>query len=279
MDWVEKLKNNKNNLSRVEKNFVDFINEHPEEGATLSQKELVEISGVSKPVIISCFKKLGYGSFKEFKSSVHEFYSSYIDSSLAAKNLLSKVDNVEDLLKESIGVEIRSLERLQRSLDLKHLERITKKIWSARNVYIAGEGTGSYPAHYLSIRLNRYKIPSIYLGQDQRHYADILHPLDKNDVIILFHYSDKSDWLEPLFRQIKQRESYMVLISGTIHPDYIKENSDFFHVHRGEITFKNSMSQPMYFSNLILLLMDVLFKNDVEKNLEELEKTRTTWNR
>jgi len=277
LNWAKSLKDRSTSLSKSEKGLVDYINAYPEYAARLSQKSLAEAAGVSKPVVISCYRNLGYENFRSFQESIEYFFSSHIDSHQAARNMLNQVHNLEELLTLSLEVELRSFERLKGNLDSGKLEKVTRALKASGNVFILGEATGQYPAHYLSQRLTRYRIPVLYIDQDMRHFADRLYPLSEGDTLILFFYSDKDLWLRPLLKFCAERKARSVLISGIIHPDFVTLSDYFFHVPRGELSFKNSMALPMYFSNMLLLAMDVLYKDSSEKDLADLESLRSTW--
>jgi len=159
------------------------------------------------------------------------------------------------------------------------LERVARRCFSCRSVYLCGEGTGHYPAHYLAQRLRRYGRQAILLGQDPSHIPDTLHPLEREDILILFHYSDRDDWLWPIFELARNRGCWTLLVSGTIHPDYVAGVSEFIHVPRGELQFKNSIAVPMHFANLLLLACEVVYRDETATQLEALEETRHAWSK
>lgn len=279
IDWVNQLDKWKHTLTRTEGELIDFINQHPEKVCPSTLRELVEMSGVSKPVVINCYKKLEFADYKTFIMTIERFFSSQIDSLSASRHMLSRVKTVDQLLRESAGVDIRALERLSASISTEDLINISSAIHRAISVYVMGEGTGFYPAHYLSRRLRRYGIKTYFVDQDIRHIADILHPAGKGDLLLLFHYSDRDDWLWPVLRLAHQSSIETLLFSGVIHPDYVKGVNAFFHIPRGEMNFKNSMAVPMFFANQILLSYELIYKSEAESHLTELEESRSIWDR
>ncbi len=278
MDWPERLKLSQESLSRAERELVEFINKRPETASRMIQKDLAAAAGVSKPVVISCFRRLGFEDFRSFQESVESFFATQIDSLQASRSVRERVAAPDDLIAEAAAVDIRSLERFAKSLNPAVLKDIINHIASAEAVYLAGEGTGFYPAHYLYQRLRRYGIKTVIIDQDPRHVPDAMHPLGNKDVLMAFHYSDTDEWLRPLTALATQRGAWILIASATIHPEYVESSSCFVHVPRGELQFKNSMAVPMHFANLVLLAYEMLEREKAEFRLESLEKIRKSWN-
>ncbi|PID91928.1 MAG: RpiR family transcriptional regulator [Bacteroidetes bacterium] len=276
-EWSDRVNRYRDELSRAETDFLQYVNANPEHAAFSSQRDLAEFSGISKPVIISFFRKLGYDDFRTFQESVESFFSTHIDSYRAAQDVQKHVSSVEELVEHAYDVDMRSLDRMRSSLPADFLSTFIRRVADAPSVYVSGVSTGFYPAHYIAQRLKRYRKPSILLSQDMSHYVDELHPLEENSVLIVFHYSDNDDYLYPLLRFARKRGAWSMLAADTIHPDYVAESHTFIHVPRGELGFKNSMANPMTFANLLLLAIEVEMGDVVRKELQELEDTRRNW--
>ncbi|MFP4431883.1 MAG: MurR/RpiR family transcriptional regulator [Spirochaetaceae bacterium] len=272
--WLEKLRRNEHELSRAERSLIAYVNRRPEQAARLNQQELAGQAGVSKPVIINCFRRLGYKSFREFQSNLEQFFSTQINSLSATRNVLERVGSVSALTVEAASVDARALQRLHESLDPKTLELVSRRLHDARSVLVMGQSTGHYAAHYVATRLPRYGLPTILVSQDERHVAEALHTATAGDVLLLFHYSDDDTWLYRVSEIVAARGSWTTLVSATIHPDYVDGVDLFIHVPRGEIGFKNSMAVPMHFANLLLLSYEVLYRDEVDTHLTTLEDTR-----
>jgi len=277
--WVRQLHKFEKSLTRTEQELIGFINQNPEKVCSATLKDLVEMSDVSKPVIINCYKKLEFADYRSFQTAIEEFFSSQIDSLTASRNMQNRVKTIDQLLHESAAVDIRALERLSLNVTTENLKHISGRIHGARTVYVTGEGTGFYPAHYLAQRLRRYNVNSLFIDHDSRHTPDMLHPAGKEDLILLFHYSDRDDWLWPVLRLSRSIPMESMLFSGIIHPDYVKLADSFFHIPRGEMSYKNSMAVPMHFANQILLSYEILYNEEVERHLKKLEESRNLWDR
>ena len=278
-EWLDRLQERRDGLTKTERELVSFINDHPDRADETTQKQLAEEAGVSKPVVISCFRRLGFPDYRSFQSSIELFFATQIDSLRASRRVQERVDNLTDLIEEAASVDVRSLQRFGESLSPEVLASIAERTIAAGTVYCYGEGTGRYPADYVAQRLRRYGKHSILVGEDRSHTPDTLHPLKKRDALLLFHYSDSDDWLWPLLQLARSRGVWTMLAAGMIHPDYVAEVSCFVHVPRGELQFKNSLAVPMHFANLILLACEVQYRARTREELAALEDTRRVWKR
>ncbi len=277
LDWLDRLRRFENDLSRAETDLLRYVNANPEKVSLLTQRELAVAADVSKPVVISLFRKLGYSTHKEFQHSVEDFFSTHIDSYRASQHIRSQFETLEELISEAIQVDTRSLERLSNSLSPGTLGAMVEAITGHERVWIIGPGTAMYPAHYLSQRLRRYQIPSILIGQDSTHHLDELFPITDRDLMLVFHYTDRDEWLLPVLKFAGDRGALRMLVSATIHPSYVDESDEFIHVPRGELHFKNSMAVPMAFANLLLLALEIARGENVREHLKNLEEARDAW--
>lgn len=276
-DWLDRTSRHELELSRAETTLLHFVNANPEKVALLPQSELAAAAGVSRPVVISLGRKLHYHSHAEFRQAVSEFFSTHIDSYQASQRLQGRVETLEQLITESIQVDVRSLQRLSEVIDPATLTSFVDATFASERIWIMGPGTAHYPAHYLSQRLRRYQRPTILVGEDSTHHLDEIFPLSGNDLLILFHYTDRDDWLWPVLRFAGERGAKRMLVSATIHPRYVAECEQFIHVPRGEARFKNSMAVPMAFVNLLLLSVEIARDDLAREQLKNLESARNDW--
>lgn len=275
--WLDRINQHEHELSRAETTLLRYVNAHPEKVALLPQSELATEADVSRPVVISLGRKLRYASHAEFRRAVADFFSAHIDSYQASQRLQGRVETLEQLISEAIRVDVRSLERLRESVDAASLSLFVDALFACDRAWFMGPGTAHYPAHYLAQRLRRYGRSTILVGNDASHHLDELFPLGSGDLLVLFHYTDRDDWLWPALSFAGEREANRMLVSATIHPSYVAECDHFVHVPRGELQFKNSMAVPMAFVNLLLLSVEIRRHEVAHQNLKNLESARDAW--
>lgn len=274
---MKRIDHARGHLTRLEQSLLDFVNGNPEKVVLLSQKDFLSRARVSKPILISLFRKLGYSDYRSFQAGVEQFFSTHIDSFRASRDLHERVRTIPELIDQAVHVDAQALGRLLATVPEETLRVFAEKARAARTVYVAGMGTGYYPAHYLAQRLRRYRIVTVLVSRDSGHSPDELFPLSSEDLLVAFGYTQDDSWLFPLLRFCRDRRAPSFLVTATIHPDYVGSCSYHVHVPRGEVRFKNSMAVPMAFANMLLLAFEVVHGDCAEEELQLLEETRRSW--
>ncbi len=277
-EWAHKLSEVLPHLTRTEREFSDFVNSYPHETAFMSLREVAEKSGVSRPKIIEFFRKLGFNSFQEFRTSVQNFYKQHIDSYRASTITFKKIKTITELIDATVEIETKSLLRMKENISEEDLSEIAESILSARRIFIFGPGTGFYPAHYLSQRLKRYKADIHLISSDLQHLAEELYPLAKDDILIVFKYSPQEDIFSKVMAWGKDTGCPVIMVTEQVFPHLVNLANHVIYIDRGDIEFKNSMAIPMTFTNLILLAVEMKGTGTVEGYLKDLEKRRETYN-
>lgn len=277
MDWLIQLKQHAEQLSRSEQTLIDYVNRFPHHALGMTQQDLAEAAGVSKPVVIAASRKLGFASFRDFRAAVEQFFATQIDSLSAARRVHAQVDSLTSLVRTARSVDARAMERLESTMTPQLLEEAVHRFHDARRVWVMGPATGSYPAHYLANRLARYGITTTLVERDERAIPVAIAQVDPRDVLVYFHYSDDDTLLRRTLAAPQVTTVWSLLLSAVIHPLYVGAVGCFAHVPRGELDFKNSMAVPMHAAHLLLLAYEHQFRDEVDAYLSTLESARRVW--
>ncbi|MDC7223377.1 MAG: MurR/RpiR family transcriptional regulator [Spirochaetales bacterium] len=273
MTWPERLKNHSTNLSRTEKTLVDYITKNPHESAFLKQNELCELSGVSKPLVISCFRKLGYGEYRDFQEGIREFYASQIDSYQASTVALRDMTSTDQLIRTALEIEHNTLKSLEESAAA-YGEELADSLLAARRIFLFCDGTGFYPGHYLWQRLRSCGLEAILTGMDRNHSLEEMGTLGEEDLFLTFSYSADRDYLYGMMDFVKKRGCPSWIITGFMDHLLAQKADRLIHVPRGQWDFKNSMAGPMIYAQLILLAVEYRGKERIQKHLKNMEEIR-----
>lgn len=273
-DWVTRLSDSRDRLSKREQDLLDAIAARPHEASFLKLADLCTFAGVSKPIVISCYRALGYETYQTFIDGVREFYAGQIDSARASTLALKAVTSVSDLVTQALAVEHAALDTLEKHLEAARVEALARAILQAQVVYLYSEGTGFLPAQYLAQRLRRAGIRSILIGGDRIHALDDLGPLGPKDVFLSFAYTQDKEWLSRLFSEVKRRGGINAVVTGTPDPTLYDLCQHQIFVPRGQWDFKNSMAVPVAFSHILLLTVEYLGGEGIQTILQKLETTR-----
>jgi len=272
--WAERLSEHRETLTRREQDLIDFIAAHPHEAVFLTQAELCSRAGVSKPVVISCFRRLGYGDYQDFLRAAQGFYAGPIDSAQASAAAFQTVGTVSDLVAQALRVEAATLETLEKHLEPSQVEAVARACLAAGVIYLYAEGTGFSPAQYLAQRLRRCGLRALLVGGDRPHVLDDLAPVRRGDLFLTFCYTQDAVLVAGLLKLVGDRGAVTVLVTGTPDPDLYRRADHHLFVPRGQWNFKNSLAAPMAFAQILLLAVEFLGGPDLHHRLEGLETTR-----
>jgi DNA-binding MurR/RpiR family transcriptional regulator len=273
-NWAERLAAHRGGLTRREVDLIEFISSHPHEAAFLKQSDLAVRAGVSKPVVISCFRALGYPDYLEFLEGIQGFYAGQIDSAQASRVALKDVTDVAGLVSLALDVEAATLETLRRHLDAQAVGTLAQALLGAGTVWLYAEGTGFHPAHYLAQRLRRCGLRAFLVGGDRSHLVDDLGPLAPGDLFLTFFYTQDGAQVAALFDLVRSRGGVTALVTGSPDPDLFGRADHHLFVPRGQWNFKNSLAAPMAFAQILLLAVEFLGGPEVQDRLNVLETTR-----
>ncbi|HUX38342.1 MAG TPA: MurR/RpiR family transcriptional regulator [Rectinemataceae bacterium] len=273
-NWAERLTEGRSSLTRREVDIIEFISSRPLDACFLKQSELCALVGVSKPVVISCFRRLGYADYQEFLEGIRGFYAGQIDSAQASSAALKDVADSSGLVALALDVEAATIETLRRHLIPAQIEALAGAILSARVPYLFAEGSGFEPAHYLFQRLRRCGIPALLVGSDRPHLLDDLGPLGSGDLFLTFFYTQDHEVVEGLFDLVRSRGARTALVTGAPDPELYSRSDFHLFVPRGRWNFKNSMAGPMIFAQILLLTVEFLGGTELQERLRKLESVR-----
>ncbi len=273
-EWAFKVSQAQNNFKKSDRVILNFITKYPQEAAFLSLKELAEKTGTSKPTVIEFYRKLGYSSYKGFLSGVKSFYEHHIDSYKASTIIFKKIRSIEELIKSTIEIEIKSIGKLKEYITEEDLIFISDQIFQRERTFFFAPATGKYPAHFLYQRLKRYKFDVHFIEEDIQHLADELYPIGEKDLFFVFNYTTEPLLVERAMAFAKNRNAVVILITGSMYLSLASFADRVIYINRGDIEFKNSMAVPMSFANLLLLTVELRGKKDFREYLRKLEEER-----
>jgi len=271
-DWLARLAAAEGTLTRKQLDLVQWIRNTPHLAAFAKLAEFEALAGVSRPVIISFYRALGYERYQEFQKGLQAFYSGQIDSYRASSIAFRDVSDFAGLLSSCVSVEIDAMKTLERQIEAETLERLGRLFIGARTIYVYGSGTGFYPGHYLAQRMRTLGLKAFLVGTDREHLLDDFLSADKSDVFVSFHYTQDEDALSRVLEMCGDRGLARVLVTGSLDPDLCRLAEERIYVPRGSLRFKNSMAVPMAFAQMLLLGIELLGSDRMKNALRDLDR-------
>ncbi len=181
MNALDRIQKNYESFTKTEQEIAIYILNHPLEVARKPIIDVAESANTSKTAMIRFTQKIGYSGFSEFR----------FDLSRSLMRSTEQEENIQgDSIINDIGdAYISCIQQLKTSLSQDDLDKIAKKLMSARRIKTIGYDRTYIPAMQLRRRLAKigYDAEAI---DNVALMKDMPEILNQDDLIILFTIQD-----------------------------------------------------------------------------------------
>lgn len=268
-----RIKENMDNLNPTEKKLAKYIVDQPDEVINYSVQKLAGLSNVSEATIVRFSKKMKFKGFQDLKLQIaydlnkpQSPKSSYQDitADVSTKSLIESVshNNVKSIQDTLLIVSEITLE--------KSIEMVNQ----ARKIAVFGIGASAIIAQDMKQKLTRIDRWT-EIGTDFDTQATISANLNEKDVVIGISNSGKTQDIIQSLTIAKENKAQ--IISITRYGDNAVSNlaDAKLSVSSPEnIIRSGAMSSRIAMLNVIDILYTGIARNDYERNIQMLEKTR-----
>lgn len=220
--FLKKISNNRNKLSNLEREVLDFIIEKPEKIESLTSEELSNKIFVSTATISRTCKKLGFSGFQELKYLLIQYRSEFRQQNEAPKNYSSL-----DYYVNSFSTEIENnLSEIASQISGELVELITKSnhieffgVGSSLPVCLEGARKMTFAGRLATARSDWDELRTvagcltendlaiiISLSGETLHIIEYANILSENNVPILSIIGTESSLLEKMSTYTLKRE-------------------------------------------------------------------------
>lgn len=144
-----------NSLTKTEKKVADFIINEPERVIYMTISEIAEKISVGDTTILRLCKKLGFGTYQEFKLSLAQDMANREAKNDAADFRITRKDTLEELVKKVIGYDISIMKETLELLDIEALASAKEAIIHAEKIEFFAVGASSVTAQDVALKLMR----------------------------------------------------------------------------------------------------------------------------
>jgi len=148
------IKNNYNNLTKVEKRVADCILANSDNLASKSVSDIADDVGVAKSAVVRCCKSLGFEGYSELKLSIAVELSK--NKELNFIPYISKEDDASNILDKVFSANVKTLHDTAEKIDRNALKKVVDLLSEADNIYIYAIGTSSAIASDFQYRLMQF---------------------------------------------------------------------------------------------------------------------------
>lgn len=239
MNILERLDAMYSTFTSSEIKIYKLIRENPDyvfRSTTISG--LAQICKTSQPTLTRFIQKIGYQSFFDFRQ---DFY------------LLSKYNRSHENREEMTHLQAYTnlIDKIDSFVSSEDLDRVTKLLLEARNVYTIGYHKSSLSAQMLNYNLLKFSVTAIGFNNDNVFELNSL--ANQQDVAVIF--SSTADTMKETMQSLKEKGTKIILITNnnkTLYKNMVDEL----------IWLPSSKNQnlPFYLENqvIVMILIDLI---------------------
>lgn len=257
----------------AEKKIADFMMEHKAEVVDMTVGELARASGTSDATVSRFCRRCGFKGFHNLKLALAR---EVLEEERGDLNVSNEIDrnNLSQSLQNILANKVAELTETVHMMDITNLEKILKKLETARMVQLAAVGNTIPVALDGAFKLNQLGIAAVAgnIWETQTAYAFNLGP---EDVVMVISNSGMSKRLQTLTEGAKENGSTIILITNNSESTLAKL-ADYKIV---TATREKLFTEEFWFSRVaatavmeILYLLLMSGKKDVVEHIRRHEK-------
>jgi DNA-binding MurR/RpiR family transcriptional regulator len=204
-------------MSPAEQRVVRFFQSNREEVLIASAAALAAKAETSDATVVRATKALGFSGLDDLRRTLADELRGSLSPVERLTRTLGEVgDNLSAAFEMTLGIHLRSLESLRRSIAPELFEKAVEGIAGARRIVVFGLGPSSAIADYLVTQLGRFGLDATSLTNTGLLFADDLCRLRDGDLVIMLAYGRVYAELAALLDEIGQRGLRSFLVTDTL---------------------------------------------------------------
>lgn len=269
---LHQLQKGQNAYSPAQKAVADYIVSHYVDIPFQTISQIAQLTNTSETTISKFCNELGFSGFSGLKHLI----SGYINAALPLNNRFE--NSATGLDEESAVDEIMrcDMENIQATLCNKanraKLQTLLKMIDQAHNVYTIGGRSSSYFAEFLAFKLRQQNVCVQNINFGVGDDIDQMMSMRPGDLVIAFSFPRYTKRVLEILKYIKARGVSIVLITGESLSPAFEYAELVFCCRITSRSYVASYVSCLSLINVILMTRALYHKDDMEKNLEALEK-------
>ncbi|MGF1807723.1 SIS domain-containing protein [Aliivibrio sifiae] len=282
MSILEKIQNQRSNLSANGIKILDFILDEPTAIGSYSSQALAAKVGVSQSSIVKLTQRLGFKGFTAFKLAIIEDLGrkhAILEPERPIHNKINSDDSSLTIAQKLVQEKNHALIATTNAIDFSEFEIITTLLNQAQRIQIVGIGGSALTAKDLAFKLLKIGMTAL-TEQDSHVQIATANALTKNDVQIVISYSGSRKEILMAAQTALDKGATVIALTSTKKSPLRKLANFCIDTIADERQFRSSSISSRTAQNVItdLLFMTLLqIKSDTAKLL--IDEISSTMNR
>ncbi|MUK69681.1 SIS domain-containing protein [Aliivibrio fischeri] len=282
MNILEKIQNQRSNLSSNGIKILDFILDDPASISSYSSQALAAKVGVSQSSIVKLTQRLGFKGFTAFKLAIIEDLGrkqAILEPERPIHNKINSDDSSLTIAQKLVQEKTHALIATTNAINFSEFEIITTLLNQAQRIQIVGIGGSALTAKDLAFKLLKIGMTAL-TEQDSHVQIATANTLTKEDVQIVISYSGSRKEILMAAQTAMDKGATVIALTSTKKSPLRKLANFCIDTIADERQFRSSSISSRTAQNVItdLLFMTLLqIKSDKAKLL--IDEISSTMNR
>lgn len=282
MNILEKIQNQRSNLSSNGIKILDFILDDPASISSYSSQALAAKVGVSQSSIVKLTQRLGFKGFTAFKLAIIEDLGrkqAILEPERPIHNKINSDDSSLTIAQKLVQEKTHALIATTNAINFAEFELITTLLNQAQRIQIVGIGGSALTAKDLAFKLLKIGMTAL-TEQDSHVQIATANTLTKQDVQIVISYSGSRKEILMAAQTAMDKGAAVIALTSTKKSPLRKLANFCIDTIADERQFRSSSISSRTAQNVItdLLFMTLLqIKSDKAKLL--IDEISSTMNR
>ncbi len=274
MDVISKIDAAYESMSKGHKAIARYIFENYDKAAFMNVSRLSEVTGVSEATVVRFSTELGYEKYQQFQHAVWEYAKSRLTSVQRMDIGYERMENT-GILNSVLNADIDKIRSTLAAINEDEFQQVVETIAKARRIYIIGlrsaASLASFLGYYLNLIFDDVRTVSSVSTTD---IFDQLYRVGAEDVVIGISFPRYSQRTVNALKYAKSKGGTVIGVTdGAMSP--IHDTADHCLLARSDMeSFVDSLVAPFSLMNALIVALGAQKKEQVYKNLENLE---TIW--
>ena len=263
---IAKIHNVFKNLTETEQKIASYILEFPEEVVNMTAKELASVCGTVPSAVNRMCKSVGVEGFAKLKISLATAVGkdNYNENNLP----FDKEDTPKIIFNKVFNSGINTLKSTYQMIDFSKMEEISKKIATAKRIFIFGVGTSSVVAVDAAYRFSQLDVQA-YAYTDILQMNVMANNMKNGDVAFGISHSGRTKAVVNAMRSAKQAGATTIALTSFTKSLLYTESDYSISVYADE---KNYPVEAVSARIAHMCVIDALMLTIASLNYEEYSK-------
>jgi RpiR family carbohydrate utilization transcriptional regulator len=238
-------------LSSRRQETLRQVLETPRDFVLLSVRATAARLNTDPATLVRIVQQLGFPSYRAFQNHLHDL-SIANATSLDGMQSGQASNGSSDPVQATLEQDLKNLNELRNSLDLKRLPAFAKRVHAARRVLILGGDLAENIVHYLEHHLTLIGIPALAATTVGRS-MHIARSIGESDLVIAISFRRGLRQTVESLQRARSNGAYCIGITGTYVSPIARFTDEFFVASVESRSFIDSYVAPMALANLLLV--------------------------